>query len=209
MSKIWEKWAEHYKNHEIDPRRICKDGVIATEEFYKEETNPKVLFILRDQNNPDGGSDLREIFKSGPKYPMGYTLAIWATGILNEFPPYEQIQNNNTILKESLRKTAIINLKKAGGASQAILPVVNAYAHQDEDLLQEQLDSIKPSMIIACGTMDPLIWLLDLQVTVDAPLEKPIRDGTRNVWVIPFIHPSRKNHKNTYEQLSEMMKKIR
>ena len=38
-------------------------------------------------------------------------------------------------------------------------------------------------MIVACGTMNPLIWLLDLQVTVDAPLEKPIRDESRNVWL--------------------------
>lgn len=66
---------------------------------------------------------------------MGYTLARWAAGILNEFPLYEQIQNNNIILKASLRKTATINLKKAGGAFQAVPPVINAYAHQDKDLL--------------------------------------------------------------------------
>ena len=214
MNKTWSNLENHYKNLGIDPKRICKDGIINPNKFYDLKTTPKILFILRDQNNPKGGSDLRDLFKEGPKYLMGHTLARWATGILNKFPAYEQIENDHCLLKESLTKTAVINLKKTGGSSQAIAPVINAYAHQDKDLLLEQINSIGPTMIIACGTIDSLIWLLDLKTNSDNPFDNPIKDKTKNWWVIPWNHhPSAPGNnfvkrKKIYQELKCIIDKV-
>ena len=209
MEEIWTEWEQHYAHLKINPKRVCKDGIMNLEKFHDKETQPKILFILRDSNNPKGGSDLREIFKDGPKYQMGYAIARWATGIFKQFPPYKQIERDNSLLKESLLKVAVINLKKTGGASQAILPAINAYAYNDRKLLLKQIHSIKPNLILACGTLDYLIWLLDLNVDPDIPWENPIKDEIREAWIISIRHPIRDNNPQaTYERLRKSLEKI-
>ncbi len=201
MKDNWKRWERHYLGLGIEPKRICKDGVINSDKFYK--TKPKILFIMKDVNNIEGGPEgnLPEWLKNGPRYPLWHTIATWSAGILNGFPPYRQIDKK--LMKESLENIAAINLKKASGKSRVDSEIISAYTHQDRDLLIEQIDFIMPDLIISCGVMEPLIWLLDLKVNPEAPSDKPVKDITRKAWIIPFRHPARASGEKIYNSLKK------
>jgi len=205
MESIWKEWEEHYKRLGIDPKNICKDGIINADETIYNKTNPKIMLVLREVNKWPGG-DLRELFRKRP-YRIGRVIARWSAGILQEFPEYSVIEkmDDNSLTKE-LTKIAVINLKKTSGESASDPSVINAYAHQDRDLLLKQIEVIKPDIIIACGTIDPLIWLLDLNTKSDLKPEIVIKDNLRGIAIIPFRHPARDTKpKETYNKLKKMI----
>ena len=80
---LWKRWEDHYSSIGIDPKEICKDGVINQTKY--RECRPKVMFVLREANNFPGG-DLRDLLQNGPKYQLWHTIARWAIGILRRFP---------------------------------------------------------------------------------------------------------------------------
>jgi len=207
MEKLWQEWSKHYERLGLDPHDICKDGVINTDQFSKNKT--KVLYILKESNGFPGG-DIRRLFNERPYGIIGKTLARWTAGILNKFPKYSEIsQLDDSSLKDYLAKTAIINLKKVSGKSISDYSVINAFAHQDKELLLKQINAIKPDIIISCATMDSLIWLLDLDVNSSKPHEKPIKSKVVSAWVVPSRHPARDNSpKKTYEKLKAMFRHI-
>jgi len=172
MVDIWIKWTLHYKQLGIDPYRISKDGILNIDEY--RNAKRKILFVMKETNKYEGGS-LSDLLKNGPKYQMWHTTARWAAGILNNFPEYQEIGNYDTLTK-AIHKIAVINLKKAAGGSSANMTIVEAYAHQDKQLLIEQTKSINPDIILACGTFEPLIWLFDLPVKnrISSPLFLPL-----------------------------------
>jgi len=180
-----EKWERHYKDLGIDSSRICCDGIFDDGEW--ENVNKKILFIMKEVNNWEGG-DLKTLFENGPKYPMWHTISRWAGGILNNFPEFEEIDKWSA-RKENIKKIASINLKKTSGGPSSDMSIINAYAHMDKELLLEQIDEIQPSIVVACGTFESVIWLLDLKVNPDKPYECPVFEETRNIWVIPWVHP--------------------
>lgn len=206
MSSIWDKWIKHYEKIGINAKRICKDGIINPDKFYK--AKHKILFIMKDVNNIEGGPEgnLPEWLKDGPKYQLWYTIARWSAGIFNDFLPYRQIDTKT--IKESFEKIAAINLKKASGGARVDSEVISAYAHQDRQLLLEQIELINPDFIISCGVMEPLIWLLDLKVNPEKPADEPIKDASRKTWIIPFRHPARASGERVYNNLKKVFAKI-
>ncbi|MFH1613935.1 MAG: hypothetical protein ABIG61_02470 [Planctomycetota bacterium] len=201
-----EKWERHYKNLGIDPSRICSDGIFDDGEW--KNANKKILFIMKEVNSSKGGWDLKTLFENGPKYQMWHTISRWAGGILNNFPKFEDIDKWSA-KKANIKKIASINLKKTSGGPSSDMSIINAYAHMDKELLLEQIDEIKPEIIVACGTFDSVIWLLDLKkVKPDKPYECPVFEETRNIWVIPWIHPGRVNNKDTYNELKKLFSTI-
>jgi hypothetical protein len=104
---IWSKWEDHYREIGLNPDDICKDGII--NESHYQGASSKLLFILRETN--DYAKDLRELLKNGPKYQMWHTVARWASGLLRDFPDYEEIDKYD-IMTESIKQIACINLKK-------------------------------------------------------------------------------------------------
>jgi hypothetical protein len=202
MSDIWQRWERHYNRLGIDSNNMSRDGIIDVEKFNNDK---KILFILKETNKFPGGS-LSELLKTGPKYQMWHTLARWAAGILQDFPDYLTVDSKSekTI---AIHQIAVINLKKISGGSTANMSQVTSYAHQDKELLIDQIKSINPKMIIACGTFEPLIWLLDLSVDVDAPYSKPVKSKIINAEVVPWRHPSRVSNKNTYDELKDLLAK--
>jgi len=200
-----EKWERHYKDLGITPEKgICSDGVFDDKEW--KEAGKKVLFIMKEVNNWEGG-DLKTLFENGPKYQMWHTISRWAGGILNNFPKFEDIDKWSA-KKANIKKIASINLKKTSGGASSNMSIINAYAHTDKELLLEQIDEIKPEIIVACGTFDSVIWLLDLKVNPDKPYECPVFEETRNIRVIPWIHPGRVDNRKTYNELKELFSKL-
>lgn len=210
MDNIWNRWIEYYGKLGINPKRICKDGIINPDKFYK--AKPRILFIMKDINNrgekdhSHGVRDLPEWLQDGPRHQLWYTIARWSAGVFNGFPPYRQIDSK--MIRESFAKIAAINLKKACGGARVDSEVINAYTHQDRELLLEQIESINPDFIVACGVMEPLIWLLDLKVNPEKPADEPIKDASRKTWIIPFRHPARASGEKVYNNLKKVFAKI-
>ncbi len=195
-----DKWEKHYQKLGIKTDAICRDGIFDEEEW--ENVNKKVLFIMKEVNNWEGG-DLKTLFKDGPKYQMWHTISRWAGGILNDFPEFEEI-DKWPAKKANIKKIASINLKKISGGPSSDMSVVNAYAYTDKELLLEQIDEIQPQIIVACGTFDSVIWLLDLKVNPDKPRECPVFEEARKILVIPWVHPGRVDNRKTYKELKEL-----
>ena len=204
MNDIWHKWTNHYQSLGIDPSRISKDGVVHPDRFNSEY---RILFVLKETNGFPGGS-LSELLQDGPVYQMWHTVARWAAGILNGFPEYQDI-NNYEALTNAIHQIAVTNLKKATGGAFADMTVVEAYSHQDKDLLLEQIKTIDPNIILACGTFEPLIWLLDLPVKGENPFERPIKSNIIDTIVIPWRHPNRVNNEKSYQDLKEIFENER
>lgn len=199
-----EKWERHYKHLGIDTSRMCCDGIFCEKEEW-ENVNKKVLFIMKEANSRKP-VDLKTLFKNGPKYQMWHTISRWAGGILNSFPEFEEI-DKWPAKKANIKKIASINLKKTSGGPSSNMSIINAYAHTDKELLLEQIDEIQPSIVVACGTFESVIWLLDLKVNPDKPHECPVFEETRDIWVIPWIHPGRVDNRKTYNELKELFSK--
>lgn len=197
---LWEKWKAHYAKIGVPPKTICRDGIIDFETY--SNSKRKILFVLKDVNDwPEG--DLRVMLQNGPVYQMWHTIARWSAGLLQGFPPYEQVDRFD-VMKESLRSIAAINLKKCSGKAWSDSPVVNAFAFRDRDLLLEQIHLIAPEVIVAGGTFDPLIWLLELNVDPEHPLSKVVVDQKSGIKVVPWRHPGRVNNRQTYQQLKKI-----
>ncbi len=202
MTDIWKKWELHYQSLGIDKSLISTDGIIFPEQFNK---NKRILFVMKE-TNAEKGFPLTEFLESGPHKQMWYTTAKWAAGILNGFPEYSEI-NIRSKLTDALQQVAIINLKKVTGSSTSNMSIVNAYAHQDRDLLLEQIKSINPKIILSCGVFHSLIWLLDIPVKADNIGFRPVRAKKVDSVVIPWRHPNRVNSVKSYQELKEIFTK--
>lgn len=203
---IWGRWKAHYRRKGLRPDRFWMDGIINKDLYRK--THPRILFVMKEPNASKGG-DLRTLFQDGPRYQAWHTIGRWAAGILGGFPPYGKVNDYETI-KNAFARIATINLKKACGGSQSDGPVISAYAHHDRDLLLEQIEQIRPELLIACGTMEQVIWLLDLDVNPDAPWEpRLIKDKIRGMSVLPWRHPTRADNRSTYGELRKILGRSR
>jgi len=205
QNDVWTDWENHYRISGIDPGSICKDGPI--DEVSYRNAHPKILFVLREVNNYRGGN-LKDYLADGPKYPIWFAVARWAAGLLNDFPPFQEIIKPR-ILKDSIRKTAIINLKKASGGPQADPQEVNLYAYRDRQLLRQQVDLIAPEIVVACGTFDTIVWLLELDINPLDLKNKVYTVGPKNWIVINWRHPTRANMRETYQELSNLWRILR
>ena len=201
---LWQKWEEHYDRIGIDKDKICRDGIIVEDEFGKDGSK-KILFVMKDDHeNKAELKDLRETLKDGPRNKMWQTAARWAAGILYGFPRFLKIDYK--MMQSAIRQIATINLKKTRGVKQADMFVINACAFQDRLLLRKQIDLIDPDIIIACGTFDILVWLLELAVKLE-PIDQPVYYKDR-IRVIRFWHPAtRKSDEKTYRDMKKVYTK--
>ena len=197
---IWTRWAMHYRDLGIDPTTICRDGIADKSKF--DEASSRILFIMREPNDWPGG-DMCQLMREGPRYQVWHTIGRWAAGLLNGFPDFAAI-DNTAAMRDALHQIASINLKKASGGSSADLSVINAFAFRDRALMREQILTIAPSTIVACGTWHELVWLLKLPVSPKEP-RQVVTSSTLAARVIPWVHPSRCDNRRTYQTLGELV----
>jgi hypothetical protein len=197
VEEIWQRWSDYYREKSLDPNRICRDGIANPDRFAA--ASQRVLFVMREANDWPGG-DIRTLLQDGPRFQVWHTVGRWAAGLLQGFPSYDLIDRYETI-RDSLQQVASVNLKKQTGGSSSDLAVINAYAWQDRDLLKDQITQIGPTIIVACGTFNELVWLLDLPVTADSP-RSALTLEPQGWRVIPWIHPSRCDNRKSYQQLA-------
>lgn len=199
----WKGWEEQYakRGASADFKLIHKDGIICNEKFAGARW--RILFVLKEPNHSyesHTGGDIRTWFME-PEGRAGimlrHQLAHWSHTLLNSLA--DDLTYHRTECKNALLQTAVINLKKVEGGSQADMGLVGWYASQDRCLLRSQIKSINPDLIVAGGTFSLVARVLKLSVSDP---EQAVYSSHHGAWVIPMMHPAtRSGYKKTLELL--------
>ena len=185
LNELFAEWKQQ-RPEEAD--RMCLDGIVCEKNY--ERTKPKLLFITKEPNNPEGpGFDFREWWSQEVKYAFTNRLCEWAYGIWNGFPPLSEFEAKADKL-EVIRSISFMNLKKVGGAGAVDRERIRSVTDRDKDLLRRQVKLIDPDVIIG-GVGDFSLWsLLFPGITLqDCGFDIHVARVGR-VKVIDFYHPS-------------------
>ena len=177
---------------------FVRDGVVSEKDYL--ESNPKVAFILKEVNDPDGGGwDLREFIAEGGRSQTWDNITRWVHGIRNRksipnWDFYSEITNEFRM--EILRSICAINLKKSPGTHTTDNVSLNAVANEDKPYIQRQFEIYDPDMTICGGTGDLFKCVVDHDSKDWKTTSRGIlwyeRDA--NKYVISFSHPEARVH---------------
>ena len=146
--KLNELFAEWKQRTGEEAKRMCLDGIVCEDNY--ERVKPKLLFVAKEPNNPEGqGVDLRKAFSKVVKYTFSKRLCEWAYGVWNCFPPlsgFDALAEADKL--EVMHSISFMNLKKVGGTGLADLEKIRSVTNRDKDLLLRQIKIIDPDVII-------------------------------------------------------------
>jgi len=137
----WENKIPEYKGH------FVKDG-INNEDLYN-ATIPKILFITKEPNNPNQeADDFREWWKEEIRFTFSHRIAEWAYGIINKFPPYDQIKGAEEDKLDALHRISFMNVKKSGGKGISNQEEIRKHIEMNLKFIHEEIRIIQPEIII-------------------------------------------------------------
>lgn len=146
--KIFREWSQVRKS-------FCPDGVIDEQTYL--ESNPKLLFLMKEVNGKKGESlDLKEFIRNGARTQTWDNIARWVYGIrhLDREIEWSELEKINSPEKRvaNLRSICVINLKKSSGANVTDNNDLYNIANEDKAFFTRQFDLYEPDLIIACGS---------------------------------------------------------
>ncbi len=199
-AEFWTRWQAHYATLGVGGA-YCKDGAGSLYEV----TTPRVLFILKEPTV--AGQDMRSQLDKGPEHQVWHAVGRWAAGLLHGFPDYGTLRE--ATLMESMKRVAAINAKKATGPMQSDTGTVNAWAYRDRGLLREQIDRLRPDVIVACGTFHSALWVVSGSWSPVFGNEGPLgaRSHTGTI-MMAWRHPTRAGRKH-YDELRVTYERLR
>ena len=170
--------------------RMCLDGIVCEESY--ENTNPKLLFITKEPNHPEGsGFDFREWWSESVEYAFANRLCEWSYGVQNGFPPLSEFDKDEANKLAAIRSISFMNLKKVGGSGSSDLEVIRSTTDRDKDLLRRQIEIIDPDIIVGGIGRDSRLWSLLFPDIILQDCGFDIRVARiGRVRVIDFYHPS-------------------
>ncbi len=198
ITAFWSEWETRHETSGFSIAEICRDGIGDLAMYCTAQ--PRVLVVLREPNN-SRGEDLLNVLRNGPVFNVWHNVARWAGGALLGFPSFETV-NAPACMRETLRSIAVINLKKQSGGASSDMAEVHAFAARFRTLLVRQIDILAPTVVLACGTLEPLVWLLDLEVRKDQPIRATLPSGVA-FSVLPSKHAAaRASARGLYAELA-------
>jgi hypothetical protein len=195
LNELFDRWERERPEYQ---GIFVRDGIINEIEYDK--APHKILFIAKEANHDDAptAGDFRDWWNNrGLHGHFCLHIAEWSFGILNEFPPFEDVhwdhkQDWESRYRSSLQSIAFMDVKKSGGGSRSNHHTVYNSIINNLDFLHEQIEIINPNIIINC--------LVDITLTnalFDVKNEQWKKSGYirslfnwRGVRVIDFYHPS-------------------
>lgn len=121
------------------------------------ESSLKVMFVLKEVNDPDGGNwDLREFISEGARSQTWNNITRWNFGIqnMNKTINWKEIKDiNEGQRKEFLKSICAINLKKSPGIHTTNNKELSEIANEDKEFLKKQFNIYSPNLIICCGSV--------------------------------------------------------
>ena len=140
----WRNSKEEYSSN------FSEDGIIDEKKW--NIASKKVLVILKETNNY--AKDLRALIRDDWQKAKNYlwqNVGRWVYGIQNTTKTFIPGRSEaDAHRNEALLSSAVINLKKTKGRSNADMNEIRKYALEDADFIREEIDLIGPEVII-CG----------------------------------------------------------
>lgn len=129
--------------------KLNEDGIVDEESFSQQKQ--KLLFVLKETDEM-GNMSLRQFLNDGA-YGNGaktfQPLCHWINALL--YGKDDNTFSTSEKRKETLKKVAVINLKKEPGTSKSNNTYVEwAKEKEHQDLLLDQINEINPSVIVFC-----------------------------------------------------------
>ena len=150
---IFEEW--RHKRH-----GFVSDGVVDQDVYLG--SNPKITFILKEVNDPDGGDwDLRQFLREGGRAQTWDNITRWVRGI-RKLPEGIRWENLSEITieqrQETLKTICAINLKKSPGGHTTDNQSLWTTSVKDKELLRKQFDLYDSDLTICCGSVTTEIF---------------------------------------------------
>jgi len=208
LDGLFDQWKTEYRKKGITIEGFSKDGIVNENSYTKAKC--RILFVLRETNDFPSSNyyqgELRKFLNGTLKYQIWCTVGRWAYWLLNDFPTYQNNVDAN-IVHDSLRQTAVLNLKKLTGDSRSDLDEINETSHRDREFIKREVEIIDPQVVVACGTWSHLVWLLDLE---GLPIEeKPPFSYSKNRLYLCTRHPVRADDRKTYNELKKLWERAK
>jgi hypothetical protein len=165
-------------NDEDNNRCVITDGALNPESYYQllsQEEKPRIMWLMKEpydsENGTGGGWDFYEgFFKDKPSYYEGLVKSrsrstwqpvVYIThSIMNDYLPYDDMDyiRDNPKMAEALNHIAWVNLHKlpAIGMTRSNHDRIVEVYRNSKDLLQKQIEMLRPNVII-CGGTFPII----------------------------------------------------
>lgn len=147
---LFDEW-KHNRNG------FVSDGVVSEKDYL--DSKPKIAFILKEVNDPDGGGwDLRELVAQGKRKQTWENVARWVDGIRlitnGEHIPSWSVweRTSESFRKDVLKSICVLNLKKSPGTHTSNSSSLEAVAREDKDYIRRQYELYDPDLTICCGT---------------------------------------------------------
>ncbi|MBC8552287.1 MAG: hypothetical protein H8D23_21870 [Candidatus Brocadiales bacterium] len=144
---LFEQW-------QINREGFVRDGVVSETDYLS--SLPKIVLILKEVNDPNGGGwDLRKFIADGGRPQTWDNIARWVYGIRNltQLPNWDYFSKiNNEFRIENLKSICVINLKKSPGTHTTNYASLEAVANEDKDNIRKQYSIYNPDVTICGGT---------------------------------------------------------
>ncbi|MCG6140659.1 hypothetical protein [Leptospira mtsangambouensis] len=189
LNELFIEWESSYPKYKD---RFVSDGIINESEF--EKTNPKILVIAKESNNPKQlKEDYRVYWANEIKYRFSHRIAEWSYGILNDFPELNNLTPKESELKTKLsmiHKIAFMNLKKIGGGSTTIESDLKEYIEEDKAFILREIEIINPDIIVG-GIGNHSFWrILFPEIEMISSESGRFIAKVGKMKIISFYHPS-------------------
>ena len=202
FAELFNRWRSK-ENHK--GANFVEDGIIDPKRWNKSKR--KILFIFKEAYMaPDKKftnlcelffeNDILDIPLADSHYKMWWTAALWAYGIkyfekgkILRIQPFDGDIDANAKVKEALLSCAVIDIKKSGGTSISNNNDLKKYASEDLDLIREEIELVKPNLII-CGNT----WNLVHQIWTDKKGEDEVDNydmvyKCEDTYIVDYWHP--------------------
>ena len=177
---LFEEWKK------IEPT-LSTDGVV--DEVAYLATSPKLVFVLKETNDPGDNWDLCEFLRNdGSRGSTWNSVARWVQAIRDlpretpwrDFP--EKADELSNLRRAQLRSIVAVNLKKKPGGHTTFAPLLREHAMRDRELLKKQLALYQPHLFICCGTQ-----VGDCLGEIYGPEVVKWKMTSRGIYYSPFI----------------------
>lgn len=187
--RLFAEWEKHRSN-------LVKDGVVDEKAYL--ESNPKLLFVMKEVNDTTGGGwDLRQFIREGAIGQTWNNVTRWVYGIrnLNKDIEWSSIPTGTAEKRrELLNSICAMNLKKSPGRGRTDNKKLEQAVAEDKEYLKQQFAFYDPNIIICCGSVTgDLFCRFILSETKPEPkMTKrgiPFHQLKSNQYLISFYHP--------------------
>lgn len=189
LNKLFVEWEDSVPEYK---GKFIKDGILNETKYNSAKS--KILFLMKEPNNREQmAGDFREWWKNSISHTFPIRIAEWSYGLLNNFPPYDEIRDQSKLAHEAIQHIALANIKKSGGGGNSEYAMMKHHLTLNFGLLHKQINIINPEIIILGTSWQKLRNQIFPDIKwMDSGYDKAI--GKHNqTKVIDFYHPSSRN----------------